>query len=60
MEAAACAGSPAGSRTGQRQSGCYRLAGYRAGIAGIGMTPEQMGGEYSTALRITPARVRVY
>jgi hypothetical protein len=28
--------------------------------AGIGMTPEQMGAEYSTALRITPARVRVY
>lgn len=36
------------------------LAKYREGIAGIGMTPEQMGAEYSTALRITPARVRVY
>jgi PPOX class probable F420-dependent enzyme len=36
------------------------LARYRAGIAGIGMTPEQMAAEYSTALRITPARVRVY
>ena len=36
------------------------LAKYREGIAGIGMTPEQMGTEYSTALRITPARVRVY
>ncbi len=33
---------------------------YREGIAGIGMTPEQMGAEYSTALGITPARVRVY
>jgi PPOX class probable F420-dependent enzyme len=36
------------------------LAKYREGIAGIGMTPEQMGAEYSTALRITPGRVRVY
>lgn len=36
------------------------LAKYREGIAGIGMTPGQMGAEYSTALRITPARVRVY
>ncbi len=36
------------------------LAKYREGIAGIGMTPEQMGAEYSTALRIAPARVRVY
>ena len=33
---------------------------YRAGIAGIGMAPEQLGAEYSTALRITPTRVRVY
>jgi hypothetical protein len=30
------------------------LAKYREGIAGTGMTPEQMGAEYSTALRITP------
>jgi len=36
------------------------LAKYREGIAGIGMTPEQMSAEYSTALRITPTRVRVY
>ena len=36
------------------------LAKYREGIAGIGMTPEQLGAEYSTALRITPTRVRVY
>jgi PPOX class probable F420-dependent enzyme len=36
------------------------LAKYREGIASIGMTPEQMGAEYSVALRIIPARVRVY
>jgi PPOX class probable F420-dependent enzyme len=36
------------------------LAKYRDGIAGLGMTPEQMGAEYATALRITPTRVRVY
>lgn len=36
------------------------LAKYREGIAGIGMTPEQMSAEYSIALRITPTRVRVY
>ena len=36
------------------------LAKYREGIAGIGMTPEQMAAEYSTALRITPSRIRVY
>lgn len=36
------------------------LAKYREGIAGIGMTPEQMGAEYATALRITATRVRVY
>jgi PPOX class probable F420-dependent enzyme len=36
------------------------LAKYREGIASIGMTPEQMGAEYSVALRITPTRVRVY
>ncbi len=36
------------------------LAKYREGIAGIGMTPEQMGAEYSTAIRITPTRIRVY
>jgi len=36
------------------------LAKYRAGIAGIGMTPEQLGAEYATALRITPTRVRAY
>jgi PPOX class probable F420-dependent enzyme len=36
------------------------LAKYREGIAGIDMTPEQMGAEYATALRVTPTRVRVY
>jgi PPOX class probable F420-dependent enzyme len=36
------------------------LAKYREGIAGIGMTPEQMGAEYATALRITATRVRAY
>jgi PPOX class probable F420-dependent enzyme len=36
------------------------LAKYRDGIAGIGMTPEQLGAEFSTALLITPTRVRVY
>ncbi len=36
------------------------LAKYREGIAAIGMTPEQMAAEYSTALRISPTRVRVY
>jgi PPOX class probable F420-dependent enzyme len=36
------------------------LAKYRDGIAGIGMTPEQLAAEYSIALRITPTRVRVY
>lgn len=36
------------------------LAKYREGIAGIGMTPEQMGAEYATALRIIPTRVRAY
>jgi PPOX class probable F420-dependent enzyme len=36
------------------------LAKYREGIAGIGMSPEQMAAEYSTALRIAPTRVRVY
>ena len=36
------------------------LAKYRERIAGIGMTPDQLGAEYATALRITPARVRVY
>jgi PPOX class probable F420-dependent enzyme len=36
------------------------LAKYRQAIADLGWTPEQMAGEYSTALRITPTRVRVY
>jgi hypothetical protein len=36
------------------------LAKYRDGIASIGMTPQQMGAEYATALRISPTRVRVY
>jgi hypothetical protein len=36
------------------------LTKYREGIAGLGMTPEQLGAECATALRITPTRVRVY
>ena len=36
------------------------LAKYRQRIAGIGMTPERLSAEYSTALRITPTRIRVY
>lgn len=36
------------------------LTKYRPGIASIDMTPEEMGAEYATALRITPMRVRVY
>ena len=36
-----------------------RGCGPRASL-GIGMSPEQMAAEYSTALRITPTRVRVY
>jgi PPOX class probable F420-dependent enzyme len=36
------------------------LAKYRERIADLGMTPDQMAAEYSTALRITPSRVRVY
>jgi PPOX class probable F420-dependent enzyme len=36
------------------------LAKYREGIAGLGMTPQQMAAEYATALRITPTRVRIY
>ena len=36
------------------------LAKYRAGIASIATTPEGMAADYSTALRLTPTRVRVY
>jgi PPOX class probable F420-dependent enzyme len=36
------------------------LTKYRAGIASISMTPEQMAADYSVALRLTPTRVRVY
>jgi NAD(P)-dependent dehydrogenase (short-subunit alcohol dehydrogenase family) len=36
------------------------LAKYREGIAGIGMTPEQMGAEYAIALRITPTRAAIH
>ena len=36
------------------------LAKYRAGIASINMTPEQMAADYSVALRLTPTRVRLY
>ena len=41
------------------QAAAY-LEKYREGIASIGMTPEQLGAEYSTAVRIAPTRVRVY
>ncbi len=36
------------------------LQKYRAGIASINMTPEQMGAEFSVPLVMTPTRVRVY
>jgi PPOX class probable F420-dependent enzyme len=36
------------------------LEKYRAGIAGIGMTPEKLGAEFSAAILVTPTRVRVY
>ena len=36
------------------------LAKYRDAIAGLGWTPEQTAADYSTALRLTPTRVRVY
>jgi PPOX class probable F420-dependent enzyme len=36
------------------------LAKYRAEIASIGTTPERMAADYSTALRLTPTRVRVF
>lgn len=31
---------------------------YRAGITGLGATPEQFAGEYSVAIRITPTKLR--
>lgn len=34
------------------------LKKYRDGIAGIQMSAEQMGGEYSAAIRVTPTSVR--
>lgn len=36
------------------------LAKYRHRIPDLGMTPEEMAAEYSTPLRITPARVRAF
>jgi PPOX class probable F420-dependent enzyme len=36
------------------------LQKYRDGIEAIGLTPDQLGQEYSTAILITPTRVRVY
>jgi len=49
---------------GESDPGAHEAAGYlakyRAGIASIGMSPEQMSAEYSVALHITPTRVRVY
>ncbi len=41
------------------QAAAY-LAKYRSGITSIGSTPEKMAAEYSTALRVTPTRVRVF
>ncbi len=34
------------------------LRKYRTGIADLGMTPEQMGEEYSLAIRVTPTSMR--
>lgn len=31
---------------------------YKAGIKGLGMTPEQFSAEYSVSIRITPAKLR--
>lgn len=33
---------------------------YRAGIARIGMTPEEFARSYSVAIRVTPTRFRMY
>ena len=33
---------------------------YRGVIAEMGANPEQFGGLYSAAIRVTPTRVRVY
>jgi PPOX class probable F420-dependent enzyme len=41
------------------QTAAY-LAKYGSGITSLGQTPEQMGADYSTALRITPTRVRAF
>ena len=52
------------ARIGERHSPGHQFAPYVAkygdGVADFGMTWEQLGAEYSTALRITPSRVRVY
>lgn len=34
------------------------LRKYRQGIADLGMTPEQFGGEYSVAIRVRPSSLR--
>ena len=34
------------------------LEKYREGIAGIGMTPQEMARDYSVAIRLTPTRMR--
>ncbi|MFN8558626.1 MAG: TIGR03667 family PPOX class F420-dependent oxidoreductase [Dehalococcoidia bacterium] len=36
------------------------LEKYRQGIAGIGMTPEQMAAEYHVTVRVTPTRFRIW
>ena len=52
------------ARIGEGHSPGHQFAPYVAkygdGVADFGMTWEQLGAEYSTALRITPSRVRVY
>jgi PPOX class probable F420-dependent enzyme len=47
------------SRQLDRDDAAY-LEKYRAGIAAMGTTPEQLGARYSTAILVTPTRVRVY
>jgi len=31
---------------------------YKSGIAGLNMTPEEFGGDYSVAIRVTPRKMR--
>jgi PPOX class probable F420-dependent enzyme len=54
----------AAARISEGQAPAHQVAGYvakyRDAIAGLGWSPEQMAADYSTALTITPIRVRVY